>query len=137
MRTDLLMHVKLGVPLAALTHTIVDWIWVTPRLRDIWVFPFQVVLGAIFGSILLIPAFAGQALLMRRLSSSGVPFLTRAVIAGLLQASFVWLFGFTVGLESHFSAIPMMMMMTAAFLVGAAVACIVAVRVPALRDRPT
>jgi hypothetical protein len=137
MRTDLVMHVKLGVPLAALAHAIVRWICETPPLRSLWVFPLLVVLGAIFGSILLVPAFAGQALLMHRLSSSGAPFLTRAVIAGLLQATIVWLFGLTVGLEptlrGHFAVTPLMM--TAAFLVGAAVACIVAVRVPPLRDR--
>lgn len=127
---SILQHAKLGVPAAATAHAIVHCICEAVPVRDLWILPFYVFLGAIVGSIVLVPAFAGQALLMHFLSTMRIPLAMRAVAAGALQSGFVWIWSLTIGLEpSSGSWLPVTpWMMTAAFLVGAGTTYVVALR---------
>jgi hypothetical protein len=127
---SVLTHVKVGVPAAAIAHGVVHCVCEAIPARDLWLFPVYVILGTIFGSIVLAPAFALQALLVHVLSTIRVPLTLRAAAAGAMQSSFVWLWASTIGLEpSYGSWLPLTpWMMTAAFLVGAGTACFVELR---------
>jgi hypothetical protein len=127
---SILRHVKLGVPAAATAHAIVHCICEALPARELWVLPFYVVLGTIVGSIVLVPAFAVQALLVHFLSTMRFPLAMRAIAAGALQSGFVWIWALTVGLEpSSGSWLPVTpWMMSAAFVVGAGTTCFVALR---------
>lgn len=127
---SILTHVKFGLPAAAVAHAVVHCVCEAMPVRELWVFPFYVVLGAIAGSIVLAPAFAVQAMLVDFLVAMRIPLAVRATAAGGVQSAFVWIWASTIGLEpSAGSWLPVTpWMMTAAFVVGAGTTCIVALR---------
>jgi hypothetical protein len=88
--------VKLGVPAAATAHAIVHCICEAMPARELWILPIYVILGAIVGSIVLVPAFAVQALLLHVLSTMKIPLAMRAIAAGAVQAGFVWIWSLTM-----------------------------------------
>jgi hypothetical protein len=128
--------VLLGVPLAALLHSMVQFAYdASTTLGDAGVFVFQVVLGILFGSVVLIPAYTVQALLFRWLWARGAGLAALAAVCGALQAIFVCVWWLVVGLQPSLGGRFRMgpVMVAAAFVAGALVALGVAAR---LREGP-
>src|SRR5262245_43260781 len=118
-------HIVLGVPLAAFLHSVVQFANEAQLgLRDVLLFPVHFLAGVVVGSVILAPAFFGQALLFQLLTTLRVPtWLVIALCAGY-QAGVVALWGKAVGIEpslaGRFALTPPMIV--AGFVAGGVVA---------------
>ena len=118
----ILTHIILGVPLAALFHSILQFAYEpSVGLQDIFVFFFHFFLGTLVGSLILIPAYFLQSLLYLQLHKIRVRCSTLVFISGSFQACLVFLWALFVGIEpslgGRFLITPPMIF--AGFLVGA------------------
>ncbi len=117
-------HVLLGVPVAAFLHSVVQFAYSASALGDLAYFIFHFASGVLVGSVILVPAYSLQALLFASLWSRGLPRRAVGFGCGVLQAAFVGLWWFFVGVEPSLGGRFRMgpVMMTAAFVAGALVA---------------
>jgi len=100
-----LRHLALGIPLAALLHTCLQFAHAySSRFDNDWdIFPLHWFLGVVFGSVVLGPAFSVQALLAISLGKKHAGRVTQIVAGGLLQGVFVWLWAEVIGIEPSLS----------------------------------
>ncbi len=122
-------HILGGVPLAAFLHSVVQFAadpGTGTQLRDLWLFPLHVILGATIGSVILVPAFSCQAVLYQGLVLCRLPVPLVVVVCGAFQAGLVFLWANLVGIEpslaGRFPLTPPMVV--AGFIAGGAAALV-------------
>ena len=128
----LLVHLLLGVPVAAVLESAVQWAaGAHLTAQDVAVFFASVALVALVGSVVLLPAFALQAGLVIALASRGVGRPWLVVTGAVLQAGLVVLYALVAGLEPSLPGrFPITPPMTVAGLVAGAVVAWAATRPP-------
>src|SRR5262245_16737170 len=91
-------HVLLGVPLAALLHSILQFAYEGSwRGRDFVLFPIHFLAGVVVGSLILVPAFFAQAVVFHVLTRARIPAWAVLVVCGGAQAGIVALWARYVG----------------------------------------
>lgn len=95
------LHIFSGVPLAAFFHSFLQFSYEINKhnIDDLWLFPVHFGLGVLFGSVILVPAYALQAMVFIFLRANGGNRSTQIMFGGLLQAVFVSLYAMFVGIE--------------------------------------
>lgn len=136
-----LRHQLLGVPLAALLHTALQFAYAySPNVGSDWaLLPIHWAAGMLFGSLILVPAFTVQAFVSVRLDRRAFGRGLQILAGGLTQAAVVGLWARFVGIEpslpGNFSLTQAMV--AAAFLAGGGVAAFAAPRTARHSESPS
>ena len=121
-----LRHLALGISLSALLHTILQFAYsYSARFDNDWdVFPIHWAAGVLFGSVILGPAYTVQALISVGLERRKAGRFIQIAAGGFMQASLVWLWSQSIGIEPSLSGNFALTqpMIAAGFVAGAAVA---------------
>ena len=93
------LHIIVGVPLAALLHSVVHGASEVKGLSELWVGIFHFLGGMVCGAVVFVPAYSLQGLTSMLLIRKGAKRLIVALAGGSLQALIVLLWATFVGIE--------------------------------------